>query len=65
MKTTHFFSTSAITILLLVLCVSCKQIRNKEEINDYPYVPVDFTDVKIDGGFWLPRIETNRDVTVW
>ena len=65
MKTTHFFSTSAITILLLVLCVYCKQIRNKEEINDYTYVPVDFTDVKIDGGFWLPRIETNRDVTVW
>ncbi len=31
---------------------------------DYPIQPVPFTDVHIDDGFWAPRIETNRTVTV-
>lgn len=53
------------SVSLLLQSVSCTQMSNKEEISDYPFVPVAFTDVKIDGGFWLPRIETNRDVTVW
>ena len=32
---------------------------------DYPYQPVPFTSVKVKGGFWGPRFETNRQVTVW
>ena len=32
---------------------------------DYPYRPVPFTAVKVGGGFWGPRFETNRSVTVW
>jgi hypothetical protein len=32
---------------------------------DYPYTPVPFTDVAIHDGFWSPRLETNRKVTVW
>jgi DUF1680 family protein len=32
---------------------------------DYPIRPVPFTAVKVEGEFWKPRIETNRDVTVW
>ncbi len=31
---------------------------------DYPIQPVPFTDVHIEAGFWLPRMETNRKVTV-
>lgn len=31
---------------------------------DYPYSPVPFRDVTVTGGFWLPRFETNRTVTV-
>lgn len=31
----------------------------------YPIQPVPFTDVKVQGGFWGPRFETNRKVTVW
>ncbi|GAB4525529.1 MAG: glycoside hydrolase family 127 protein [Anaerolineae bacterium] len=31
---------------------------------DYPFQPVPFTDVVIEGGFWLPRLETNRTVTI-
>lgn len=31
---------------------------------DYPIQPVAFTRVKLDDSFWLPRIETNRTVTI-
>lgn len=31
---------------------------------DYPYEPVPFTAVKVTDAFWLPRIETNRSVTI-
>jgi hypothetical protein len=31
---------------------------------DYPIQPVAFTRVKLDDHFWLPRIETNRRVTI-
>jgi len=33
--------------------------------NDYPYQPVPLKQVAILDGFWLPRFETNRLVTVW
>jgi len=31
---------------------------------DYPIRPVDFTKVRIQDAFWLPRMETNRTVTI-
>ena len=31
---------------------------------DYPVKPVPFTAVHINDGFWAPRIETNRTVTI-
>jgi len=31
---------------------------------DYPITPVPFTAVKVTDGFWAPRIETNRSVTI-
>jgi DUF1680 family protein len=31
---------------------------------DYPIQPVNFSDVRVTGGMWAKRIETNRDVTV-
>lgn len=31
---------------------------------DYPYQPVPFTQVRFTDGFWQPRIETNRTVTI-
>ena len=33
-------------------------------IHNYPFTPVPFTAVHIDGGFWSPRLETNRKVTI-
>ncbi len=35
-----------------------------EKVRDYPIQPVSFTKVKLDDKFWLPRIETNRLVTI-
>ena len=31
---------------------------------DYPITPVPFTGVTFDDGFWLPRLTTNREVTI-
>jgi len=31
---------------------------------DYPITPVPFTAVKVDDGFWTPRLEMNRTVTL-
>src|SRR6266540_2034553 len=31
---------------------------------DYPVRPVPFTSVHVDDAFWLPKIETNRQVTI-
>ena len=33
--------------------------------SDYPFQPVPLKQVAILDGFWLPRFETNRLVTVW
>jgi len=35
------------------------------EAADYPIKPVAFNNVKIQGGFWGSRLQTNRDITVW
>ncbi len=32
---------------------------------DYPIRPVPFTQVEVSDEFWGPRLDTNRDVTVW
>ncbi len=32
---------------------------------DYPVRPVPPTEVRVTGGFWAPRLDTNRRVTVW
>ena len=31
---------------------------------DYPISPVPFARVKVSGGFWAARLETNRTVTI-
>jgi DUF1680 family protein len=32
---------------------------------DYPFQPVPFTAVQVQDAFWSPRLETNRQTTVW
>ena len=34
------------------------------DLSDYPIQPVPFTSVEVGPGFWAPRMETNRQVTV-
>lgn len=39
--------------------------KNEEKTGgDYPYQPVEFTRVKFSDNFWLPRLDTNRKVTI-
>ena len=35
-----------------------------QKMDDYPITPVPFSKVKIEDSFWLPRLETNRTVTI-
>src|SRR3974390_2509099 len=35
------------------------------EQKDYPVQPVPFTAVRVEDGFWSPRMDTNRVTTVW
>jgi len=38
--------------------------NSEKEQRDYPVKPLSFTEVQIDDDFWLPRMETNRTVTI-
>ncbi len=44
---------------LLLCAVACLA-----QPRDYPVKPVPFTAVHVNDGFWAPRIETNRTVTI-
>jgi DUF1680 family protein len=49
---------------LLVLAAANASLPAAPESRDYPIHPVPFTAVRVDDGFWSPRMETNRKVTV-
>ena len=48
-----------IYLLLAVVITAASCVKEEKGIT-----PVPFTDVKVTGGFWLPRIQTELDVTV-
>jgi DUF1680 family protein len=48
-------------ILLLAGFAACKKQPEKQ---DYPIQGVPFNEVKVNDQFWLPKIETNRTVTI-
>ncbi|MEZ4775606.1 MAG: glycoside hydrolase family 127 protein [Bacteroidia bacterium] len=58
MKKLCFWLSSA----FLIACQPSPQ--SSAPSHDYPIHPVPFTNVLIDGGFWLPRLDTNRKVTI-
>ena len=33
--------------------------------SEYTVWPISFTDVDISNGFWAPRMEVNREVSIW
>ena len=45
---------------LAASCITCAAFASM----DYPVKEADMTNVTITAGFWLPRFETNRVVTV-
>ena len=49
-------------IFLLLMAFSGYILYGQQ--NDYPIHTVDFTQVRLTDNFWLPRIETNRIVTI-
>ncbi len=53
----------SVMILLMALCVFGITCSKKPQ-KDYPIKPVAFTEVDITDSFWLPRMETNREVTI-
>lgn len=49
-------------LLSLIICSSSSFLYGQQK--DYPIQSVPFTQVKLTDNFWLPRIETNRTVTI-
>jgi uncharacterized protein len=49
---------------LLLLVSSCAEVKKAEETAMYPIQGVPFNEVKVSDGFWSPKIETNRVVTI-
>ncbi|HEV9036107.1 MAG TPA: glycoside hydrolase family 127 protein [Puia sp.] len=54
------------TMLCFILVAACGVAMAQPAAGqrDYPISPVPFTAVTVNDGFWLPRIETNRTVTI-
>jgi DUF1680 family protein len=50
-------------LLIALLCVSIP-IFSQQVTGDYPYKGVNFTAVKLQDNFWLPRMEVNRTGTI-
>ncbi|MHC4068336.1 MAG: glycoside hydrolase family 127 protein [Planctomycetota bacterium] len=59
----RFFAV-IIAVLVVFSCFPLEKLSAAEVQKDYPVKPVLFTEVKIDDGFWAPRLETNRTVTI-
>jgi len=52
-------------LLLLLITALLGSCSNKDiKIKDYPVMPVAFTKVKFTDNFWLPRLDTNRKITI-
>ncbi|MCJ7582297.1 MAG: glycoside hydrolase family 127 protein [Candidatus Aminicenantes bacterium] len=60
MKKVHFLLRAASVSVFLLLCFSCQ----RQTRADYPFQPVTFTSVHFSDNFWLPRLETNKNVTI-
>jgi len=57
------YTMNAIARFLVLACLLATTARAAPP-KDYPVQPVPFTAVSVEDGFWRPRMETNRKVTV-
>jgi DUF1680 family protein len=55
---------TAASLVVLALATGSPSGARAGSAGDYPIRPVPFTAVAVDDGFWSPRLETNRTVTV-
>lgn len=51
--------------LTTLFCFSSALTASSAGLQDYPIRPVPFNAVRVEDGFWSPRMETNRLTTVW
>jgi DUF1680 family protein len=56
--------TAVATLVVLALAAGAPSRARGGSAADYPIRPVPFTAVTVQDGFWSPRLETNRTVTV-
>jgi DUF1680 family protein len=56
--------TAGFPLAVALLAVSPESRAAQAPAADYPIQPVPFTAVAIEDGFWSPRLETNRRVTL-
>ena len=50
--------------LVIFIAAACLFVSGTDLKKDYPTSPVAFTQVRVSDGFWAPKMETNRTVTV-
>lgn len=49
-------------VFMVITLIACNQ--KQSPLADYPVVPAPFTDVQLTDDFWLPRLDTNRIVSI-
>jgi uncharacterized protein len=49
---------------VLLIFLACTTLAVSQPAHDYPFQPVVFTQVKLTDGFWMPRIQINKEVTI-
>src|ERR1041385_2294212 len=59
-----FMKAFAMLSLLTILTSSLMFSQAQDRARDYPVKPVPFTAVHVNDGFWAPRIEVNRKITI-
>lgn len=52
-----------VTLSIAVVAIFASPILDAQ-IADYPITPVPMNHVRVTGGFWAPKLETNRTVTI-
>ena len=55
------FKIAVLALMLMLIACFCS---TEKSMQDYPYQPVPFTQVRLTDKFWAPRIETNRAITI-
>jgi len=61
---TRLHNPARSSLTLVLACAGILLVSESSAPSDYPIQPVPFTRTEISDGFWAPRIETNRDVTI-